>query len=144
MSMTRTFCLLKPDALRRGLVDAILGRLELDGLAVVRSRTLVPGPVLAAEHYREHREWEGFADLVAFTCSGEAMALVLASDDPARPAVPLLREVMGPYRERIPGTIRGDWMAEGSPLRENLIHGSDSDEAARREIGLWFDGESFE
>lgn len=137
--MPDTFCLLKPDAVRRRLVPTLLQMIEVQGLDVVRMKLTLPDRARVEEHYCEHREWEGFARLVEFTCSGNAVAMVLSARSPDEDAVRLLRDLMGPFRPPWAWTtIRARFMLPGGPDHENLIHGSDSAESARREIDLWF------
>jgi nucleoside-diphosphate kinase len=136
--MALTFCLLKPDAGRRRLVPDLLDFLDGEGLVPVRMELRRPARALVREHYRAHRDWDGFEALVEFTCSGPVVALVLAASHPAEDAIALLRDAIGPFDERIPGTIRGEWMTVGRPSWENLIHGSDSAAEAEREATLWF------
>jgi nucleoside-diphosphate kinase len=137
--MPDTFCLLKPDAFDRRLIPEILRMIDVYCLDLARMELVRPGPDLVREHYREHRDWEGFPALVDFTCSGPAVALVLSARFPPEDAVKLLRDLIGPYRHpRSNGSIRSRFMIEGRPLHENLVHGSDSPESAAREIELWF------
>lgn len=131
---SRTLVLLKPDAVERGLIGAIVSRFEDKGLRVVAMelRTL-PEDVLA-RHYEEHRERPFYADLVAFMSRSPAVAMVLEGPEDTWEIV---RTMMGPTNPRTapPGTIRGDF---GTILTENLVHGSDSAASAEREIGIFF------
>jgi nucleoside-diphosphate kinase len=129
----RTLVLVKPDGVRRGLVGEIIGRLERKGLRLVAGRFFTIDEALAGRHYAEHTEKPFFGDLVAFITSGPVMALAVEGAE----AVPVVRTLMGPTNpiDAPPGTIRGDLAIE---LTENLIHGSDSPESAKRELGLFF------
>ena len=129
----RTLILLKPDAVRRGLVGEILSRYERKGLAVValEFRTIDAGT--ADEHYAEHVDKDFYPPLRDFVTSGPMVAGVLEGDQ----AVEVVRALNGATdgRKAAPGTIRGDLALSN---RENLVHGSDSPESAAREIALWF------
>jgi nucleoside-diphosphate kinase len=129
----RTLLLLKPDAVRRGLVGAILSRFEDKGLSVValQMRTIDAG--LADQHYAEHVDRDFYPPLRDFVTSGPMIAAILEGDE----AVEVVRALNGATdgRKAAPGTIRGDYSLSN---RENLVHGSDSPESAEREIKLWF------
>lgn len=131
--MQKTLVLVKPDGVRRGLVGEIIGRLERKGLRLVAGRFFTIDRELAGKHYAEHTEKPFFGDLVDFITSGPVMALAVGGPH----AVSVVRTLMGPTNpaEAPPGTIRGDLAIE---LTENLIHGSDSEESAERELGLFF------
>ncbi|HEX2893892.1 MAG TPA: nucleoside-diphosphate kinase [Marmoricola sp.] len=129
----RTLVLLKPDAVRRGLVGTILGRFEAKGLSIVAMdlRTIDAG--VADQHYAEHVAKDFYPPLRDFVTSGPLVAVVLEGDS----AVEIVRAINGATdgRKAAPGTIRGDFSLSN---RENLVHGSDSPESAAREIGIWF------
>ena len=129
----RTLVLVKPDGVRRGLVGEIIGRLERKGLQLVGGRFFTIDEELAGKHYEEHTSKPFFGDLVSFITSGPVMALAIEGPD----AVSVVRTLMGPTNpiDAPPGTIRGDLAVE---LTQNLIHGSDSPESAKRELGLFF------
>lgn len=129
----RTLLLLKPDAVRRGLVGAILGRFEQKGLAIVAMELRTITPEQSDAHYAEHVERDFYPPLRAFVTSGPLVAAVLEGDE----AVAIVRALNGATDGRVaaPGTIRGDLSMSN---RENLVHGSDSPESAEREIALWF------
>lgn len=129
----RTFVLLKPDAVRRGLVGAILQRFEARGLSLVAMEMRSVDGDLADAHYAEHVERDFYPPLRAFVTSGPVVALVLEGDE----AIEVVRGINGATdgRKAMPGTIRGDYSLSN---RENLVHGSDSPESAAREIALWF------
>ena len=122
----RTLVLIKPDAMQRGLAGEILARFEQRGLAVRAAKLVQVERDVAERHYAEHREKPFFGELVEFITSAPTLALVLEGE-----------EAIGVVRTTIaaPGTIRGD-LALAMP--DNLVHGSDSAEAAEREIALWF------
>jgi nucleoside-diphosphate kinase len=129
----RTLVLIKPDALERGLAGEILGRLEQRGLAVRAAKLVQVERELAEQHYEEHREKPFFGELLEFITSAPTLALVLEGES----AVAVVRTTMGATNpaQAAPGTIRGD-LALAMP--NNLVHGSDSEESAAREISLWF------
>jgi nucleoside-diphosphate kinase len=134
MATERTLVLVKPDAMRRGLAGEIVGRLERRGL-VLRGADLVHvDRDLAEQHYAEHREKPFFEELVEFITSSPTLALAVEGEG----AIALVRTTMGATNpaNAAPGTIRGD-LALSMP--DNLVHGSDSQESAAREVSLWFD-----
>jgi nucleoside-diphosphate kinase len=135
MSVERTLVILKPDAVRRGLVGEILSRFEAKGLTIVAMEHRTIDGALADEHYAEHVERDFYPPLRAFVTSGPMVSLVLEGDE----AVDVVRALNGATdgRKAAPGTIRGDLSLSN---RENLVHGSDSPESAKREIALWFPG----
>ena len=131
----RTLVLLKPDAVRRGLVGEILSRFEAKGLSIVAMEQRHIDEALAGQHYAEHVERDFYPDLRDFVTSGPLVAMVLEGDD----AIEVVRGLNGATdgRKAAAGTIRGDLSLSN---RENLVHGSDSPESAAREIGIWFPG----
>lgn len=131
--LPRTFVLIKPDAVRRGLVGEVLSRFERKGFTVVALKQVQVTPELADQHYAEHVERDFYPPLRTFITSGPSVAVVLAGDEVVE-AVRLLNGATD-GRKAAPGTIRGDLSLSN---RENLVHGSDSAESAAREIALWF------
>jgi nucleoside-diphosphate kinase len=133
MAVEQTLVLIKPDALERSLAGEILGRFERRGLKVREGRLFTVDRDLAEQHYAEHREKPFFGELVEFITSAPTLALVLEGES----AISVLRTTMGATnpKDSAPGTIRGD-LALAMP--DNLVHGSDSPESAKREIELWF------
>ncbi|HWL99050.1 MAG TPA: nucleoside-diphosphate kinase [Nocardioidaceae bacterium] len=129
----RTLVLLKPDAVRRGLVGEILRRYESKGLAIVAMDQRTIDGDLADVHYAEHVERDFYPPLRAFITSGPLVATVLEGDE----AVEVVRLLNGATdgRKAAPGTIRGDLALSN---RENLVHGSDSPDSAEREIKIFF------
>ena len=129
----RTFVLLKPDTVRRGLVGTVLDRFERRGLRIVAMQQRSIDGDLADRHYAEHVERDFYPPLRAFVTSGPVVALILEGDQ----AIEVVRGLNGATdgRKAAPGTIRGDFSLSN---RENLGHGSDSAESAEREIGIWF------
>ena len=131
--MSRTLILVKPDAFERGLSGEIIDRFERKGLRSIAMRQLTADERIAHEHYAEHTEKPFFGELVDFITGGPLVALVLEGNE----AVPAARQIIGATNplEATPGTIRGDFATE---VTFNLVHGSESDESAAREIGIWF------
>ena len=132
-AVQRTFVLLKPDAVRRGLVGTVLDRFERRGLTIAAMQLRTVDGELADRHYAEHVERDFYPPLRAFVTSGPVVALILEGDQ----AVEVVRGINGATdgRKAAPGTIRGDLSLSN---RENLVHGSDSPESAEREIAIWF------
>jgi len=133
MAEQSTLLIVKPDAVRRGLVGEIIRRAEAKGLRIEEMRLMHIGRELAERHYAEHREKPFFAELVDFITSGDVVVAKLTGEQ----AIPVLRTLMGPTDPAgaPPGTIRGDF---GTVITENLVHGSDSPESAQRELQLFF------
>ena len=134
--MERTLILVKPDAVQRGLIGEVLGRLEARGLRIVGLRLMHVDESLARRHYAEHDGKPFFAGLVDYITSSPLVAAVLEGPD----AIAAARQTMGATRptEAAPGTIRGDL---GLEVGRNLVHGSDGPESAAREIALFFGDE---
>jgi nucleoside-diphosphate kinase len=133
MAEETTLLIVKPDAVRRGLIGEILSRVERKGLHVDAMRLMRIDRELAEHHYAEHVEKPFFGDLVDFITSGDVVVAKLSGRD----AVSVLRTLMGATdpAKSPPGTIRGDL---GIDITENLVHGSDSPESASRELALFF------
>jgi nucleoside-diphosphate kinase len=131
----RTLVLIKPDAVRRGLIGNVLSRFEAKGLTIVALEMRTIDAAQADEHYAEHVDRDFYPPLRAFVTSGPMLAAVLEGDE----AIEVVRAINGATdgRKAAPGTIRGDLSLSN---RENLVHGSDSPESAEREIKLWFPG----
>jgi nucleoside-diphosphate kinase len=129
----RTLVLFKPDSVRRGLVGHILSRFEGKGLTIVTLELRTIDAAMADQHYAEHVERDFYPPLRDFVTSGPLVAAVLEGDR----AIEVVRALNGATDgcQAAPGTIRGDLSLSN---RENLVHGSDSPESAKREIALWF------
>lgn len=130
----QTLVLIKPDGVKRGFVGEVLGRIERKGLAIAALELKHVSPELAATHYAEHAERPFFNSLIEFITSGPVVAAVVAGPR----AISAFRQLAGgtdPVEKAVPGSIRGDLALE---TQENLVHGSDSPESAKREIALWF------
>jgi nucleoside-diphosphate kinase len=133
MADESTLVIVKPDAVRRGLVGDVLGRMERKGLRIEEMRLMRIDRDLAERHYDEHREKPFFGELVSFITSGDVVVARVTGEQ----AVSVVRTLMGPTDPAAapPGTIRGDF---GTVITENLVHGSDSPESAKRELDLFF------
>ncbi len=131
--MQRTLVLVKPDGVRRGLAGEVISRLEQKGLTLVAMELRTLDRATAEEHYGEHRERPFFGELVEFITGGPLVALVVEGPN----AVAGTRRLMGVTNptEATPGSIRGDYALE---IGQNLVHGSDSEQSAAREIGIFF------
>jgi len=131
--LERSLVLIKPDAVRRGLVGEILGRFERKGIVVEAMVLRNMDAQLADEHYADHVEKAFYPPLKEFMTSGPLVAVVLAGDE----VIEVVRAMIGSTdgRKAAAGTIRGDLSLSN---RENLVHASDSPESAKRELGLWF------
>ena len=131
--MSRTLILIKPDAFERGLAGEVLARFERKGLRIAALRVVQADEDIANRHYAEHVDKPFFGELVEFITRGPLVAAVLEGVE----AVAAARQVIGATNplEAAPGSIRGDLAVE---VTFNLVHGSDSDESAEREIETWF------
>jgi nucleoside-diphosphate kinase len=129
----RTFVMVKPDGVARGLVGEVVRRIEAKGYTLAAMRLFTIDTDLAERHYGEHKEKPFFGELVEFITSGPVVAMVVEGPD----AVRGLRQIMGATNplEATPGSIRGDL---ATTIGENIVHGSDSPESAAREITLFF------
>jgi nucleoside-diphosphate kinase len=131
--MDRTLILVKPDAFARGLTGEIIARFERKGLRIVALKHMRMDKELASKHYAEHEGKPFFGELVDFITSGPLVAMVLEGHE----AVVAARQVIGATNplEAAPGSIRGDYAIA---VGQNMVHGSDSSESARREVSLFF------
>jgi nucleoside-diphosphate kinase len=141
-TMGRTFVMCKPDAVERGLVGEIVGRLERKGLRLARLELRRLDRETASRHYEEHVGKPFFDDLLAFVTRSPVVAMVVEGpDDAGDETFAVVRTLMGPTNPALapPGTVRGDY---GTLVTENLVHGSDSAESAEREIAVFFPEEA--
>ncbi|MEM9908137.1 MAG: nucleoside-diphosphate kinase [Cyanobacteria bacterium P01_D01_bin.44] len=131
--MERTFLMIKPDGVQRGLISDIIGRYEKKGFTLVGMKLMAVSRELAEKHYDVHREKPFFGGLVDFITSGPVVAMVWEGEG----VVASARKIIGATNPLTaePGTIRGDY---GITIGRNIIHGSDAIETARTEISLWF------
>ena len=132
--MNRTLILVKPDGIQRGLAGQIIARFEMRGLKLVGMKLMQMPRDLAERHYGEHKGKGFYEDLVRYIISGPVIAMVWEGQN----AIDAARSTMGVTKpvEAHPGTIRGDF---GMDVGRNLVHGSDSDVSAQREIDLFFE-----
>jgi len=133
----RTLVLVKPDGVRRGLVGEIVRRIEAKGYTLVAAELREADEALLAEHYAEHAGKPFLTPLVEFMRSGPVLALVVEGHR----AIEGFRSLAGATDPTValPGTIRGDLARDwGLKVIQNLVHGSDGEESAAREISLWF------
>ncbi len=131
--MERTFIMVKPDGVQRGLVGEVIRRFEAKGFTLVGLKMLKVPQSLAESHYAVHKERPFFAGLVQFICSSPVVAMVWEGEG----VIASARKIIGatnPLNSE-PGTIRGDFAVS---VGRNLIHGSDAPETAQAEIQLWF------
>jgi nucleoside-diphosphate kinase len=129
----RTFVMVKPDGVRRGLVGEVIRRIETKGYAISEMKLFTIEHSLAERHYAEHQDKPFFGELVSFITSGPVVAMVIEGPD----AVGGMRQIMGATNplDAAPGSIRGDL---ATAIGENIVHGSDSPESATREVALFF------
>jgi nucleoside-diphosphate kinase len=131
--VSRTLILVKPDAFERALTGEVIARFERKGLRIVAIKSMRADRSIADRHYAEHADKPFFGELVSFITGGLLVAVVLEGPE----AVPAARQLIGATNpvEAAPGSIRGDYALE---VTFNMVHGSDSDESAQREIEIWF------
>ena len=131
--MERSLILVKPDAFARNLTGEIIARFERKGLRLAALQQMTMTRELASQHYAEHEGKPFYGELVEFITSGPLVAMVLEGDS----AVEAARQVIGATNplQSAPGSIRGDF---ATSIGANMVHGSDSDESAAREVKLFF------
>jgi nucleoside-diphosphate kinase len=131
--MERTFVMLKPGVLQRRIVGEVMHRFERKGLKIIAMKLVRLDKATVEAHYAEHKGKDFYEKLVDYTISGPVIIMVLEGED----AIIITRRLAGPtsYLESVPGTIRGDYAAS---TRYNIVHASDSQESAAREIALFF------
>ena len=129
----KTFFMIKPDGVQRNLVGEIISRVEAKGFSITKIKMMTISKELAEEHYGEHKDKPFFNDLVSFITSGPVVAMQVEGEN----VVLQIRNLIGATNpsESTPGSIRGDLATE---LDKNVVHGSDSDESAERELTLFF------
>lgn len=134
--MDRTFVMIKPDGVQRGIIGAVISRLEAKGLKLVAARLTMLSEEKVMEHYAEHVNKPFFPSLKEYVMSGPVLTMVWEG----KGAVAIVRKLVGATNpaEAAPGTIRGDF---GMETGKNVIHASDSDESAAREIAIHFAGD---
>ncbi|MCY8232747.1 nucleoside-diphosphate kinase [Priestia filamentosa] len=132
--MEKTFIMVKPDGVQRNIVGDVVTRFEKKGFQLVGAKLMNVSEDLAKEHYKEHKEKPFFGELVDFITSSPVFAMVWEGEN----AVTVARKMLGKTNpaEAEVGTIRGDY---GLQVAKNVVHGSDSNESATREISLFFE-----
>lgn len=133
MAVERTFFLVKPSGVERGLVGEIIRRVETRGFTLRGLKMLQVSNELAEAHYEEHKDKPFFGELIDVITRGPVVAMVVEGES----AIKVMRTMIGATNpaDAAPGTIRGDFALE---MSENIVHGSDAPESAAREIGLYF------
>ncbi|KPU42290.1 nucleoside diphosphate kinase [Oxobacter pfennigii] len=131
--MERTFAMIKPDGVSRGLTGEIIKRYEQKGLKIAALKMMNADKATVEEHYIEHKEKSFYGELLDYILSGPVVAMVIEGHS----AITLVRKLNGATKveDAQPGTIRGDFAASTT---NNIVHSSDSIESAEREIKLWF------
>ncbi|EPC6336356.1 nucleoside-diphosphate kinase [Enterococcus faecium] len=131
--MERTLVIIKPDGVRRHLVGSIIQRFEAKGLAIAEMKFATMTPELVKEHYQHLTERSFFDELIDYMTSGPVVYLVLVGEE----VIDIVRKMVGATKaaDAVPGTIRGDYALPGT---ENIIHASDSRDAAKKEIARFF------
>ncbi len=134
MAKEQTFSIIKPNAMKKNLIGAIVTKFETQGLRVAAAKLVKLSKGKCEEFYAEHRERPFFGELVSFMTSGPVLLMVLSGDN----AVAKNREIMGATdpKKAAPGTLRALF---GDSMGENAVHGSDSPQSAAREIALFFE-----
>ena len=137
VQIQQTLVLLKPDAVKRNLIGEITRRLELKGYVIVDLKKFTPSKEILQKHYEEHVGKPFYEPLIEFMSSGDVVAIKLEGNR----VIEGFRSLAGATDPTVapPGTIRGDLGRDwGLKVQQNLVHGSDSEESAARELALWF------
>ncbi|WP_165442871.1 nucleoside-diphosphate kinase [Senegalia massiliensis] len=131
--MERTFIMIKPDGIQRGIMGEIISKIEKKGFKIIQAKLFEPSRALVEEHYEEHKGKTFFNDLINYILSGPVMAMEVKGEF----AVEVMRNMIGDKDPKLAalGTIRGEF---ANSMNTNVIHGSDSRESAKRELDLWF------
>ena len=129
----KTFFMIKPDGVKRNLIGEVISRVEEKGFEITKIKMMMISKSLAEEHYGEHKDKPFFNDLVEFITSGPVVAMQVEGEN----VVAQIRNLIGATNpsDATPGSIRGDLATE---LDQNVVHGSDSDKSAERELNLFF------
>ena len=131
--MEKSFIMIKPDGVERGLMGEIIGKIERKGFKITKARLITHDISTVEDHYAEHKEKPFFRELVDFITEGKVMAMEVEGED----VIKVMRLMVGDKDPKvaIPGSIRGDF---AHSTTKNIIHASDSVESARRELEIWF------
>lgn len=129
----RTLVIVKPDGVIRGLIGEVISRYERRKFKIVASKVMQPNRKIIEDHYAEHKDKDFFDSLVGYFLEGQVFIIIVEGED----AIEVIRNMNGDknYRVALPGTIRGDY---GNSTTRNIVHASDSIEAAEREMKIWF------
>ena len=133
MADERTFIMIKPDGVQRGLIGKIIKRFEQRGYQLSAMKMMRPGEELFKEHYADLKEKKFFPSLIGYVTSGPVVAMVWQGKDSVKQGRAMLGET--DTLKSAPGSIRGDYSID---IGRNIIHGSDSVDSAKKEISLWF------
>lgn len=135
--MEKTFVMIKPDGVSRGLIGEIIGRIEKKGFHILEAKLTSADLDTVRSHYDEHKDKAFFNELIDFIMEGKVMAMVIEGED----VISILRLMVGDKDPKIalPGTIRGDF---AHSTTKNIIHASDSLKSSAREINIWFPSKS--
>ncbi|KPU27714.1 nucleoside diphosphate kinase [Caloranaerobacter sp. TR13] len=131
--MERTLVIIKPDGVKRGLIGEIISRYERKGFKILDAKLIRADRKILEQHYAEHKGKDFFEKLVAYMMEGPVMVMIIEGED----AIEIIRNMNGHKdpKKALPGTIRGDY---ANSVTKNIVHASDSIEAAIREINIWF------
>lgn len=131
--LQKTLVIIKPDGVRRGLIGQVISRFEKKGMKIIELKMLQLSREKAEELYSPHVGKDFYEPLLSFITSGPIVVMVLEAEN----AIPIVRKIIGATSplEAIPGTIRGDYSLD---VQQNLVHASDSEENAKREIAIFF------
>lgn len=131
--LERTFIMIKPDGIQRGIMGEIISKIEQKGFKIIQAKLFEAGRDLVEEHYKEHKNKGFFDEMIDYILSGPIMAMEVEGES----SIKVMRLMIGDKDPKIasPGTIRGDY---ANAMNTNVIHGSDSVESAKRELELWF------
>ncbi len=134
MADEKTYIMLKPDAVKRRLIGEVISRIEKKGYQITQAKLMTLDKIVIAEHYAHLLDKPFYPDLEAFMTSGPVFSMAVEGEN----VIAGMRQLMGPTNiyEALPGTIRGDY---ANNMTENIIHGSDSEEAAIIEIKRFFE-----
>jgi len=129
----KTFIMIKPDGVERGLIGEIIGRIEKKGYKITKAKLITPDIDTVENHYVEHKDKPFFRKLVDFITSGKVMAMEVEGEN----VIQVMRLMVGDKDPKValPGTIRGDFT---NTTTKNIVHASDSEESAQRELEIWF------
>jgi len=136
--LQKTLIIIKPDGVQRGLIGQIISRFEVKGMKIIGLKMLRISREKAEELYSPHVGKDFYESLISFISSGTIIVIVLEAEN----VISIVRKIVGATHplEAIPGTIRGDYALD---VQQNLVHASDSEESAKREIKVFFDESEF-